>query len=188
MAESAAPFVECEQVHAGLAVNDIATAVEFYTKKLGFAAAFTWGDPPTFAGVKLDKAQIFLRKGTPDAFHNFDALGAVKFVQCVCISNHERDKAIKAVDQFSQADGRECRFLVACRFHDLFDQLLDGVAAPFGSDHHAGIEDQSHAGGFNGSRWLLIAASRSRAKSLSSVAVEACSLPRCQETSVPNPR
>ena len=66
MAESAAPFVECEQVHAGLAVNDIATVVEFYTKKLGFAAAFTWGDPPTFAGVKLDNAQIFLRKGTPD--------------------------------------------------------------------------------------------------------------------------
>jgi catechol 2,3-dioxygenase-like lactoylglutathione lyase family enzyme len=66
MAESAAPFVECEQVHAGLAVNDIATVVEFYTKKLGFAAAFTWGDPPTFAGVKLDKAEIFLRKGTPD--------------------------------------------------------------------------------------------------------------------------
>jgi catechol 2,3-dioxygenase-like lactoylglutathione lyase family enzyme len=65
MAESAAPFVECEQVHAGLAVNDIATAVEFYTKKLGFAAAFTWGDPPTFAGVKLDKAQMFLRKATP---------------------------------------------------------------------------------------------------------------------------
>ena len=66
MAESAAPFVECEQVHAGLAVNDIASAVEFYTKKLGFVAAFTWGDPPTFAGVKLDQAQIFLRKATPD--------------------------------------------------------------------------------------------------------------------------
>ena len=57
-----------------------------------------------------------------------------------------------------------------------FDVLqLDGVAAPFGSDHHAGIEDQSHTGGFNGSRWLLIAASRSRAKSPSSVAVEAYS-------------
>jgi hypothetical protein len=66
VAESAAPFVECEQVHAGLAVNDITTALEFHTKKLGFAAAFTWGDPPTFAGVKLDKARMFLRKGTPD--------------------------------------------------------------------------------------------------------------------------
>jgi catechol 2,3-dioxygenase-like lactoylglutathione lyase family enzyme len=66
MADSALPFVECEQVHAGLAVNDIATAVEFYTKKLGFATAFTWGEPPTFAGVNLDKVQMFLRKGTPD--------------------------------------------------------------------------------------------------------------------------
>jgi catechol 2,3-dioxygenase-like lactoylglutathione lyase family enzyme len=66
MTGSAPPFVECEQIHAGLAVSDIATAVEFYTKKLGFAAAFTWGDPPTFAGVNLDKVQMFLRKGTPD--------------------------------------------------------------------------------------------------------------------------
>ncbi len=66
MAALAPPIVECEQVHAGLAVDDIATAVEFYTKKLGFAAAFTWGDPPTFAGVNLGKVQMFLRKGTPD--------------------------------------------------------------------------------------------------------------------------
>jgi uncharacterized glyoxalase superfamily protein PhnB len=66
MTGSASPFVECEQVHAGLAVVDIGAAVEFYTKRLGFAAAFTWGDPPTFAGVNLDKVQIFLRKATPD--------------------------------------------------------------------------------------------------------------------------
>lgn len=66
MAVSSPPFVECEQLHPGLAVDDIATAVEFYTKKLGFVAAFTWGDPPTFAGVNLGKAQMFLRKGTPD--------------------------------------------------------------------------------------------------------------------------
>jgi hypothetical protein len=66
MTGSASPFVECEQIHAGLAVIDIGTAVEFYTKRLGFVAAFTWGDPPTFAGVNLDKVQMFLRKGTPD--------------------------------------------------------------------------------------------------------------------------
>jgi catechol 2,3-dioxygenase-like lactoylglutathione lyase family enzyme len=66
MATSVPPFVECEQVHAGLAVNDIPTAVEFYSNKLGFTEAFTWGDPPTFAGVNLDKVQMFLRKGTPD--------------------------------------------------------------------------------------------------------------------------
>jgi catechol 2,3-dioxygenase-like lactoylglutathione lyase family enzyme len=58
-------FIECEQTHAGLAVSDIATAVEFYTKKLGFQHAFTWGEPPTFAGVNLGRVQMFLEKGTP---------------------------------------------------------------------------------------------------------------------------
>jgi len=40
-------------VHAGLAVSDIPTALEFYVKKLGFQQAFTWGEPPTFAGVNV---------------------------------------------------------------------------------------------------------------------------------------
>lgn len=62
---SALPFVECEQIHAGLAVSDIATAVEFYTKKLGFQHAFNWGEPPRFAGVNLGRVQLFLAKGTP---------------------------------------------------------------------------------------------------------------------------
>src|SRR4030081_3005041 len=61
----ATPVVECEQAHAGLAVTDIAAAVDFYTKKLGFWLAFTWGDPPTFAGVNLGDVQIFLQQGTP---------------------------------------------------------------------------------------------------------------------------
>src|SRR3981189_2911596 len=59
------PFIECEQIHAGLAVSDIPTAVEFYIKKLGFQQAFTWGEPPTFAGVNFGKVQMFLAKGTP---------------------------------------------------------------------------------------------------------------------------
>ena len=65
MSSSAVPFIECEQVHAGLAVTDIPTAVEFYIKKLGFQQAFTWGEPQTFAGVNLGKVQMFLAKGTP---------------------------------------------------------------------------------------------------------------------------
>jgi catechol 2,3-dioxygenase-like lactoylglutathione lyase family enzyme len=65
MSSSALPFIECEQIHAGLAVSDISTAVEFYVKKLGFQQAFTWGEPPTFAGVNLGEAQMFLGKGTP---------------------------------------------------------------------------------------------------------------------------
>jgi catechol 2,3-dioxygenase-like lactoylglutathione lyase family enzyme len=60
------PFIKCEQIHAGLAVRDIPTAVDFYTKNLGFQPGFTWGDPPTFAGVNLGKVQMFLRTGTPN--------------------------------------------------------------------------------------------------------------------------
>jgi catechol 2,3-dioxygenase-like lactoylglutathione lyase family enzyme len=67
MTASALPFIECDQVHACLAVSDIAAAVDFYTKKLGFTLGFTWGgDPPTFAGVNLGKVQMFLQKGTPN--------------------------------------------------------------------------------------------------------------------------
>jgi uncharacterized glyoxalase superfamily protein PhnB len=59
------PFIECDQIHAGLAVSDIPNALEFYTNKLRFQQAFTWGDPPTFAGVNLGTVQMFLTKGTP---------------------------------------------------------------------------------------------------------------------------
>ena len=66
MADVAPPVVDCELANAGLDVKDIGAAVEFYTKKLGFALGFLWGDPPTFAGVTLGKVQLFLRKGTPE--------------------------------------------------------------------------------------------------------------------------
>jgi catechol 2,3-dioxygenase-like lactoylglutathione lyase family enzyme len=61
----ALPFIECEQLHAGLAVSDIPTAVDYYVTKLGFQHAFDWGEPPTFAGVTLGRVQIFLGKGAP---------------------------------------------------------------------------------------------------------------------------
>jgi len=61
-----APDIECEGIHPGLAVDDVHAAVEFYTEKLGFRIAFTWGEPPTFAGVSLGDAQMFLQIGTPD--------------------------------------------------------------------------------------------------------------------------
>ena len=60
------PVIECNQSHAGLVVADIPTAIEFYTTKLGFTLGFTWGDPPNFAAVNLDKTEMFLRKGTPE--------------------------------------------------------------------------------------------------------------------------
>jgi catechol 2,3-dioxygenase-like lactoylglutathione lyase family enzyme len=65
MTTLSAPEVECKQQHAALRVPDVLAAVEFYTKKLGFWLAFTWGDPPSMAGVNLGDVQMFLEKGTP---------------------------------------------------------------------------------------------------------------------------
>jgi catechol 2,3-dioxygenase-like lactoylglutathione lyase family enzyme len=62
----AAPQVECEQHHPSLAVRDVPATVEFYTRKLGFRLGFTWGEPPTFAGVNLGQVQMFLEQGTPN--------------------------------------------------------------------------------------------------------------------------
>jgi len=59
------PEVECETQHASLAVPDVEAAVAFYTDKLGFRPGFTWGTPPTLAGVHLGNEQLFLEKGTP---------------------------------------------------------------------------------------------------------------------------
>jgi catechol 2,3-dioxygenase-like lactoylglutathione lyase family enzyme len=59
------PHIDCEQHHATLSVRDVRAAAEFYANKLGFIVAFTEGEPPTFAGVNLDRVQIFLSRGTP---------------------------------------------------------------------------------------------------------------------------
>jgi catechol 2,3-dioxygenase-like lactoylglutathione lyase family enzyme len=60
------PQVECERHHTTLYVRDVLAAVDFYTSKLGFSPGFTWGDPPTMAGMNLGNAQIFLAQGTPN--------------------------------------------------------------------------------------------------------------------------
>src|SRR5262245_52354233 len=59
------PEVDCDKQHASFAVPDVAAAVEFYTTKLGFRPGFTWGTPPTFAGVNLGSMQMFLEQGDP---------------------------------------------------------------------------------------------------------------------------
>jgi catechol 2,3-dioxygenase-like lactoylglutathione lyase family enzyme len=59
------PDIECEQHHPGLAVTDVEAAVDFYVTKLGFRKAFTWGEPPTMAGVNLGHVQMFLELGQP---------------------------------------------------------------------------------------------------------------------------
>lgn len=61
-----APQVECEQIHPSFHVSDVSAAGDFYTKKLGFKLAFTWGEPPTIAGLTLGHVQMFLERGTPN--------------------------------------------------------------------------------------------------------------------------
>jgi uncharacterized glyoxalase superfamily protein PhnB len=44
-----------------LFVANIAAALEFFTQKLGFAVAFSYGEPPFYAQVKRDGARLNLR-------------------------------------------------------------------------------------------------------------------------------
>jgi catechol 2,3-dioxygenase-like lactoylglutathione lyase family enzyme len=57
--------VDCEFHHTGIPVGDIPAAIRFYTERLGFELAFTWGEPVTLAGINLGQAQIFLEEGRP---------------------------------------------------------------------------------------------------------------------------
>src|SRR5208282_3174267 len=80
--------------------------------------------------------------------------------------------SVKPMDQFRQSDRRERRLLISRGVHDALNQPHNGFAAPFCANYNARIDDQSHAGGSRGSRWLSMASSTSFAKPLSSVAVE----------------
>ena len=66
MPDPARPTVDRELHRTGIFVIDVPAAVAFYRDKLGFDLAFTWGDPPTIAGVTLGEAQIFLERSTPN--------------------------------------------------------------------------------------------------------------------------
>lgn len=94
MSTPVAPRVACDSAISALAVGDVLAAADFYVEKLGFTLGFTWGQPPTFAGVNLDQVQLFLQKGTPnptgssvcfmvgdaDALYDFHRAGGVEVV------------------------------------------------------------------------------------------------------------
>jgi catechol 2,3-dioxygenase-like lactoylglutathione lyase family enzyme len=124
VASPAMPFIECEQVHAGLAVGDLAAALDFYTKKLGFQRAFTWGEPPTFAGVNLGKVQMFLAMGTPTPSPD---TGAVYFL----VGDAD------ALYEFHRANGVEIALQIEDRPYGIRDYTvrdLNGYYLVFG--HH----------------------------------------------------
>lgn len=61
---SAAPTkFDCESVNPVFIVTDIQAAAAFYRDKLGFRLDWTWGDPPTYAGMTLGDISIHLMKG-----------------------------------------------------------------------------------------------------------------------------
>ena len=57
--------VRCEQIHPVLHVEDVKASAAFYQDMLGFEIAFQF-DPPTIAGVNLDKVSLHLLQGTPN--------------------------------------------------------------------------------------------------------------------------
>jgi catechol 2,3-dioxygenase-like lactoylglutathione lyase family enzyme len=48
-------------IEAQLFVANIQSSCDFYTNRLGFAVAFTYGDPPFYAQVVRDNARLNLR-------------------------------------------------------------------------------------------------------------------------------
>lgn len=94
MATLAPPRVDCDRLHPGVSVGDISSAVEFYTNRLGFTPGFTWGDPPTMAGVNLGDVSVHLTQspdpcgtsvyfvvGDADELHAFHAANGVEIVE-----------------------------------------------------------------------------------------------------------
>lgn len=51
-----------------LFVSDIGASCEFYTKKLGFTVAFTYGEPPFYGQVFRDGARLNFRQLDEPAF------------------------------------------------------------------------------------------------------------------------
>ena len=52
---------ELTEIEAQLFVADIKASCDFFTSKLGFAVAFTYGEPPFYGQVKRDNARLNLR-------------------------------------------------------------------------------------------------------------------------------
>jgi catechol 2,3-dioxygenase-like lactoylglutathione lyase family enzyme len=64
MTDTAQPIAvkpELTQAEAQLFVADIKASCAFFTAKLGFEAAFTYGEPPFYGQVKRDNARLNLR-------------------------------------------------------------------------------------------------------------------------------
>lgn len=61
--------MKIESVSPILSVNDLAKAIDFYCRTLGFDLAWSWGEPPDIAAVCRDSVELTLtqRAGTKPA-------------------------------------------------------------------------------------------------------------------------
>ena len=59
---SPSPTVVLSSTEAQLFVADITASCDFFTQKLGFAVAFTYGEPPFYGQVTRDQARLNLRR------------------------------------------------------------------------------------------------------------------------------
>lgn len=119
MSTPAALDVECDRLHPVLRVSDVLAAAEFYTTRLGFKPGFTWGNPPTFAGVNLGEVQLFLEQGPPhpkgssvafvvgdaDALFEFQRANGVE----VLLAPEDRDYGLRDY-RVRDPDGNELSF------------------------------------------------------------------------------
>jgi catechol 2,3-dioxygenase-like lactoylglutathione lyase family enzyme len=107
------PRVDCDEIRPTLSVSDVVAAADFYTNKLGFQLAFTWGEPPTFAGVKLGEVQIFLAQRAPaskgsevcfvvnnaDELHDFHRANGVEIAEPIADREYGiRDYGVRDLD------------------------------------------------------------------------------------------
>lgn len=119
MSTNAAPQIDCERLHPRLTVANIATAIGFYSNKLGFTLGFTWGEPPSLAGLNLGNVQLFLEQGTPNpqgisvffVVGNADELYQFQRANGVTVANppEDRDYGLRAYS-IRDADGYELGF------------------------------------------------------------------------------
>jgi hypothetical protein len=64
--------------------------------------------------------------------------------------------ALDTLRQFHDSDDGKTNLDISLAGSEMFQDLPDGVAPALAVDHHAGIEDQAHVGGFHGLRLRTI--------------------------------
>lgn len=83
-------------------VRDLDEAIRYYTEKLGFSVEWTWGQPPTRAGVSLNGVEIQL-----DAAHEGGQRGpSVVYCHMVDVEGYYRACAARGASMAMELGNR----------------------------------------------------------------------------------